>query len=195
MARHKEAPDELNENQKAFCYEYIFDWNGSRAYKMAYQDVTDETARVNASKLLTNTNIKAFIDDIQKDLEKTAGISRLKVIREHQKIAFSSIANLHDTWITRKEFDKLSQDQKDCISEIQTQTRIEKDYSNDPEGTPMQVDYVKIKLYDKQKSLDSISKMLGYDAAKKVDLNVKGVKSYKIVPASERIGRAGNSDK
>jgi hypothetical protein len=32
---------------------------------------------------------------------------------------------------------------------------------------------VKIKLYDKQKALDSISKLLGYNPAEKVDLNMK----------------------
>jgi hypothetical protein len=40
----------------------------------------------------------------------------------------------------------------------------------------MQVEFVKIKLYDKQKALDSISKMLGYDSASKIDLSSMGEK-------------------
>jgi len=45
------------------------------------------------------------------------------VMEEHKKLAFSSIANLHNTWITRKEFEELTEDQKACISEITTQVK------------------------------------------------------------------------
>ncbi len=188
----KEELKELTESQKTFCLEYIFDWNGSRAYKVAYPGVEDSTARTNASKLLTNANIKVFLEEIQKDLEKTAGISRLRVIREHEKIAFSSIAHLHDTWITRKAFEQLTQDQKDSIAEIQTQTRRIVDFTVNPadkDGTLVDIEFVKIKLYDKQKSLDSINKMLGYDAAQKIALSTdETIKSFKIVPSSSRKG-------
>jgi len=90
----------LSERHKAFCKEYIFDWNGSRSYMTAYPDVTSpEVARAAASRLLTNVNVKEYIELIQKDLEKLAGISRLKVLNEHMKLAYSSIAHLHNTWI------------------------------------------------------------------------------------------------
>jgi|SRR6188768_3995067 len=182
---------ELTESQKAFCREWIYDFNGSRAYKIAYPGVNDDTARANASKLLANPNIRAFAKEIQENLEELAGISRLMVIQEHQKIAFSSIAHLHNTWVERKEFDKLSDDQKSCIAEIQTQTRIEMKFNRESEEEePIQVDFVKVKLFDKQKSLDSISKMLGYEAPKKIEVS-GGIKSYKIVPASQRTGNPG----
>ena len=52
------------ERQKRFADEYIIDLNATRAYKVAYQTVKkDETAAVNASKLLRNTNIKSYIDE------------------------------------------------------------------------------------------------------------------------------------
>lgn len=177
----------LNGKQKRFCEEYIFDFNGTRAYKAAYPDMkSDEGATVNASKLLTNANIQAYIKQLEADLSKTSGISRLMVLREHEKLAFSSIAHLRDTWITLKEFEKLTPEQKACIAEIQTQTRIEMKYKAESEEMePVQVDFVKIKLYDKQKALDSISKMLGFDAPEKIEVS-GGIKSYKIVPASTR---------
>lgn len=54
----------MTDNQRKFCDEYLKDCNGSRAYKAAYPNVkSDEAARVNASKLLTKTNIKAYIDE------------------------------------------------------------------------------------------------------------------------------------
>jgi phage terminase small subunit len=160
----------LTEKNKIFCREYIFDWNGSRAYKVAYPNVTDETAKVNASRLLTNANLKEYIKEIQLNLEELAGISRLKVISEHMKMAFSSIAHLHNTWIERKDFESLTDEQKQCIEEISTKTQHKTEWEfEEGEKVPVDytVEYVKIKLYDKQKSLDAINKMLGYDAAVK----------------------------
>jgi phage terminase small subunit len=105
-------------------------------------------------------------------LAETAGISRLMVLREHQKMAFSSIAHLHLTWIKRKDFEELTEDQKSCIAEIDTKikTEFEFDPENPNEKNPITVEYVKIKLYDKQKALDSISKMLGFEAPTKTEL-------------------------
>jgi phage terminase small subunit len=53
---------ELTPKQKIFCDEYLIDTNGTRAYKTAYNTGNTNTAKVNASKLLTNTNIKEYID-------------------------------------------------------------------------------------------------------------------------------------
>ena len=55
---------ELTEKQQRFCEEYLIDLNATRAYKAVYKNCKkDESARVNGSKLLTNTNIKAYIDE------------------------------------------------------------------------------------------------------------------------------------
>ncbi len=165
---------ELNEKQKAFCREYIFDWNATRAYRLAYPDTTnDNSAAASASALLRNPKIEKYIDEIQKDLEKLAGLSRLRIINEHMKLAFSSIAHLHNSWIERKEFESLTNEQKACIAEIDTKTKTEYEYNPDSQQKePVRVEYVRIKLYDKQKALDSISKMLGYDAPSKIEVGV-----------------------
>lgn len=169
MAENSEEIEQkdLTESQKVFCNEWIFDFNGSRAYKVAFPGCADSTARTEASKLLTNPNIRAFTRLLQDNLAETSGISRLRVIKEHEKLAFSSIAHLHNTWIERKEFDQLTDDQKACISQIETQTRMERNPIED--GPPIQIDFVKIRLYDKQKSLDAINKMLGYDAPQQME--------------------------
>ena len=177
--KHKETKKEKNllkpltEKQKAFCREYVFDWNASRAYKAAYPNVTDGTARANSSDLLTNTNIQQYCFEIQKDLEKLCGISKAMIINEHKKLAFSSIAYLHNTWIERKEFDQLTDEQKLCIEEISTKIQHKIEWEGDGDKripVDYTVEYVKIKLYSKQRSLESISKMQGYDAPTKVIL-------------------------
>lgn len=172
-----DKPDkELTESQKAFCMEWIFDFNGSRAYKAAYPDSSIESARSSACDLLAKPNIKTYCKQLQENLAETSGISRLRVIREHEKLAFSSIAHLHNTWITRKEFDELTEDQKASIAEISTQTRQETVGKGTHDESVIDVDFVKIKLWDKQKSLDSINKMLGFDVAQKIDVTSKGDK-------------------
>lgn len=53
----------MTEKQKRFADEYIIDLNGTRAYKAAYPSVkSDHTATVNAGRLLTNADIKSYVD-------------------------------------------------------------------------------------------------------------------------------------
>lgn len=164
----------LTEKQKVFCREYVIDWNGSRAYKIAYPNVNDATARANASALLTKTNIQAYCELIQNDLEKLCGISKARILNEHLKLAFSSIAHLHNTWITRKQFDELTDEQKACIKSIESSVE-EKNIGGKTAANQkfIEAETVKITLFDKQKALDSISKMQGYDAPSKVELTGK----------------------
>jgi phage terminase small subunit len=189
MKKVKEA-EELTGKQKLFCEEYIFDFNATRAAKAA--GYSEETARSIGSENLSKPDIQAYIKVLQSDLERTSGISRLRVLREHEKLAFNSIAHLHDTWITRKAFESLTDEQKAGIAEIQTQTRTEMKYDpTSEEMEPVQVDFVKVKLYDKQKALDSISKMLGFDAPEKVEHKISELKSFKILGAAGK----GNTGK
>lgn len=54
----------MTEKQKRFADEYIIDLNGTRAYKAAYPSVkSDHTATVNAGRLLTNADIKSYVDE------------------------------------------------------------------------------------------------------------------------------------
>ena len=149
----------LTPKQQIFCQEYIIDWNGTRAYLKAYPSVKkDSVARANASRLLTNANILNFINDRLNNLEQEAGVSALRVLLEIKKIAFSSMIDFHETWVTLKDFETLSDPQKACIQEITTQTRT----ITDPDGNDIQVDYVKIKLFDKLKALEALGKILNY---------------------------------
>lgn len=147
----------LKPEHRIFVNEYTYDWNGARAYKVAYPNAKDDTARSGAWHLVTNPNIKKAIELAQRDLEKIVGVSKQRVLMEEMKIAFSSIAHLHNSWIERKDFDQLTDDEKACIQEIDTKV-IQK-------GDETAV-MVKIKLYDKQKSLEAIRRMLGYNEEK-----------------------------
>lgn len=54
----------MTEKQKRFADEYIIDLNATRAYKAVYKNIkNDETAKANGSRLLTNANVKKYIDE------------------------------------------------------------------------------------------------------------------------------------
>ena len=54
----------MTEKQKRFAEEYIIDCNATRAYKVAYPHVkSDAVARANGSRLLSNANVKAYIEE------------------------------------------------------------------------------------------------------------------------------------
>ncbi|RHW58463.1 terminase small subunit [Clostridium botulinum] len=84
----------LTPKQKIFCDEYLVDLNATRAYKAAYKSVKkDETARANSSRLLTNANIKSYIDKRMKDREKRTEITQDFVLKELYAIAKSNGSN------------------------------------------------------------------------------------------------------
>jgi phage terminase small subunit len=165
--------DELTEKQRLFCEYYIENWNASDAARRA--GYSENTAGAIGGENLKKPIIKDYIKNIQLDLEKVAGLSKLKVLNEHKKIAFSSMSELHKTWIERIEWEKISIDHKACVKKIEYKTMDKAVYNPDTgETESYTVEYVKVELYDKLKSLDSISKMLGYDAPQKVDLTTNG---------------------
>lgn len=176
----KSIIDGLTDKQKRFCYEYVLHLNGTKAAINA--GYSEKTACVIASENLTKPNIKAVIDHMQNNLAETAELSALKILEEHKKMAFSSIGFMHDTWIERKDFDELSDAQKASIKSITTKI-LKKNIGTQQDPEIVDVEYVKIELYDKQKSLDAINTMLGYNQPIRIDQTssvvINEIKSYK----------------
>jgi phage terminase small subunit len=165
-------PKKLTTKEQLFCIEYCSNGsNGTRAAIAA--GYSEKTAKEIATQNLSKLHIQAEINRLRGSFEELAekkGITRMAVLMKHWEIANSSIAHLHNTWIERKEFELLTDEQKACISEISTSV---KKMVVDGSETPISVEYVKIKLCDKQKALDSISKMMGYDAPIKSEQKIE----------------------
>ena len=74
--------NELNAKQKIFCEEYAKHGNGTLAYKTAYPTTKkDETAKTAASRLLTNVNVKKYIEKFS-NIKTNKRIATLEEIRE-----------------------------------------------------------------------------------------------------------------
>ena len=159
----------LTPKQERFCYEYLA--NGFNATKAATKaGYSEKTARSIGQENLTKPDILTRIQKMKDNLAETAGISALMIAQEHIKIAFSSVAHLHNTWVERKELDQLTEDQKACIQEVSTKVMKVK---SGLLGDFTDVEYVRIKTYDKQKSLDALNVMLGYNAPIKNEITGK----------------------
>lgn len=67
----------LSSQQRKFCEEYVNNGtNGTKAYLSAYKSCKREnTARVNASRLLTKANIIEYISELQEKLKENAIMS------------------------------------------------------------------------------------------------------------------------
>jgi len=164
----KELKKKLTNKEKNFCHEYIIDWNGARAARKAgYSHKTCcEIATQNLSKL----HIQEYIDYIKDDYEKECKISKTRQLNELIKIAYSNIAHLHNTWIELKEFEQLTDKEKQCIESIETKTEVKKEYDKlEKEYNSIDIKFIKIKLYSKLSAIEQINKMMGYNAPDKLE--------------------------
>lgn len=76
--------EKLTDKQKRFCEEYVIDWNATRSAIAA--GYSESSAKEIGCENLTKPNINDYIEDIQKDLSKLAGVSALGNILELKKI-------------------------------------------------------------------------------------------------------------
>ena len=153
----------LTDKQRRFCEEYVVDWNATRAAIAA--GYSKKTARQIATETLSKPYIREYIDEIQKDLSKLTGVTATRNILELKKIAYSSIASFKKDWMTEKEFNDLTEEQLACISDIQYQTRTTGETTET---------IVKFKLHDKQRAIEILNKMLGFNESDKLDITTNG---------------------
>ena len=183
MKKEKQKPQEtknkcgLTEKERLFCAFYA--GNGFNASKAARDaGYSEKTSKEIGCNLLTKINIRAEIERLKQNFEEQVnalGITKIGILLKHWEIANSSIAHLHNTWIELKEFEKLTDEQKAIIKEIDTKTEIRQIPSFDSENMTQQmveVKWVRVSLYDKQKALDSIAKMMGWNEKTQIDLDL-----------------------
>ena len=179
---NEENKDKLTDKQERFCYEYVLHLNATKAAINA--GYSEKTAYSIGFENLTKPEIQERIRRMQDNLSETAELSALRVIKEHEKIAFTSIAHLHRTWITRTDFESLTDDQKSAIKSISTKV-VKTNIGSSDEPEIVDVEYVKIELFDKQKSLDAINEMLGYKAPVKQEIQSSGININFVNHASD----------
>ena len=157
----------LTFKQEKFINRYLECGNASEAYRYAYDcsKTSDAVVYNKASLLLSKGEVRVRLGYLKAHLAEAAGISALRIIREHEKIAFSDATRMRSGWMSLKEFEALTPDERACIKSVETKTRK----IVNENGETVLDEQVKVTLYDKQKALDSITAMLGYNAPQKIE--------------------------
>ena len=132
----------------AYCSDYTF--NGTRAYQdIVAPDMDNNSAAASASRLLRSVNVrKAVSIQMEWQLRDTDALAR-RIIDEHSKIAFAHSSMIMDGinsfgYIV-KDFADIPDEYKAAIAGFKkTETGM-----------------LEVKFYDKQKSLDSLARILG----------------------------------
>lgn len=168
----------LTIKQDKACIKYLECGDKTAAYRYAYNcsKMSDATVWNNAYKLFQNNEVITRIEYLKNHLAEAAGLSALKIVNEHKKIAFSDATRIRSGWMDLKDFEELTDEEKACIQTVETKTTIRKD----PNGNNIEDVFVRVKLYDKQKALDSLTQILGFNAPIKNEHTGEGGAPIKI---------------
>lgn len=159
--------EKLTDKQQRFCDEYLVDFNGTQAAIRA--GYSKNTANEQAARLLANVSIQGQIKSKQNKVANKLEITVERVLQEYARIAFSDITTLYAEDGSFKKFQDMTADERAVLSSLEVE--------EDKEGIGFTR---KVKVWDKKGALDSICKVLGYNAAIKQDLKVenKGVSGF-----------------
>lgn len=155
MAKRINKSNGLNDRQNRFCEEYIKDLIGDLAAVRA--GYSKKTARIIASRLLTQVNIQLRIKELMEKRSKRTEITADKVLKELAKIGFADLKDYmswNDEKITIIDSEKVD---ASAVSEVMyTETTIPQKNGDDIVKVQK-----KIKLYDKVAALTKIGEHLG----------------------------------
>lgn len=165
-----------------FCQEYLIDLNGTQAAIRA--GYSKRSAKEIASENLTKPNIKKWIEDQQKAIAKRTELTQDRILQEYAKIAFSDIRKIFNEQNAVIDIKDIDDDTAASISS----TESFEEYGSDGALSGFTK---KVKLWDKVRALDSISKVLGYNAPEKFEventgtLNIISATDYKKLSSNE----------
>ena len=149
----------LNEKQKRVVSEYIIDLNAKQAAIRA--GYSPKGAEPQASRLLSNAKIQVEIAKAMEDRGKRTGITQDRVLAELSAIAFAKATDYvevdDDGSVKIKPTAELTEEQKKAIASIK-------------EGA----NGIEIKLTDKTKALEMLSRHLGL-FNDKLNVNVEAI--------------------
>lgn len=166
----------LTEKQEKFCREYLKTLNASEAYRRVYNcdRMKPTSIERKAAELVASPSVSARLDYLREHAAEAANISLHRIVAEHAKIAFSDATRVRSGWYTLKEFNELTEDERACIKSVETKQRK----VLDEDGQTVVEEWVKVQVYDKQKALDALCTILGYNSPQKLegDFRLSGVK-------------------
>jgi phage terminase small subunit len=168
--KDSEGNEILTAKEKEFCLQYSICRNGTQAaIKAGY---SKETAQEIASQKLLKVIIKDEIDRLNGNFEEVAasmGVTKANILKIQLDFVNTDLPDCFESWVTRKELNTLTVEQRRCILEIESKVEY-KVFNEDNKKGKRKIEWVKVRWIDKQKALESINKMLGFNAPEKREI-------------------------
>lgn len=155
---------ELTEAQRVFVREYVYDFNATRAYRIAFPRCTYGACRVEACRLLTNPSVAKEIKAAKIEQAKLSGVSVKKVLRELAAIAFSDQQDYFEPDPDNggkpkpRPFNEIPTAARKAIASIKIKSRR---LCAGKDKTEWEIEDFEYKLYDKNAALDKFCTRLG----------------------------------
>ncbi len=148
----------LSNKQIAFCNEYVVDFNATQAAIRA--GYSKRTAAVIASENLIKPNIQTYLKGLQDHLAVKHSVTKDMIVQELKKIGFSDIRKIFGESGCLKDISKIDDATAAAISSVEVD---ELQLGGISIGKTK-----KLKFWAKTNALDSLAKMLGYNAPEKI---------------------------
>lgn len=146
----------LTDKQERFCEEYLKDFNATAAYiRAGYAVQSESSARVNASKLLTNTNVQGHLATLRKAVQHRSTVTLERTVEEISRVAFANITNVLSfdaTSVTIKDSDTLPEGVSAAIESV-TITETETEHSTNRKHS--------LKMHNKMSALTLLADFFG----------------------------------
>ena len=151
---------EITDKMRQFVDEYLIDLNGTQAAIRA--GYSESTAQEQSSQLLARPDIRALIEQAQKDRVDRVQINQDTTVNELKTIAFSDVADFvivkEGGVIEQRPFNELKKEQTRCVKKIKQTVRT----AQSSDGAVIhQTAVLELDLYDKVKSLELLGRHLG----------------------------------
>ncbi len=151
---------EITDKMRQFVDEYLIDLNATQAAIRA--GYSEATAQEQSSQLLARADIRALIEEAQKDRVDRVQISQDTTVNELKRIAFSDVADFvivkEGGVIEQRPFNELKKEQTRCVKKIKQTVRT----AQSSDGSILhQTATLEIELHDKLKALELLGRHLG----------------------------------
>ena len=166
---------DLTRKQQIFCKEYVIDFNGARAARVA--GYSEGTARATACENLTKPYITDYISELTAIRNERLRVDADKVVQELAKIAFT---NMDDFGVWDSEGNFLLKSSEDMSEEAKASLNNVNFTTSTKEG--ITDSSLKVTRYDKLKALEMLARHTG---AFNEDQSNKGVINVTIGKPSE----------
>lgn len=153
------ADDKLTGKQEAFCNEYLVDLNGTKAAIRA--GYSETSAAEVASQNLRMSNIQERITQLRQQTGKAYNITRERIAQELAMIAFGDTRILFDENGALKSPENWSDEGRIISSYEESLTEFGDEKTGGTKTTK------KVRQWDKNKAIDSLNRLMGYNAPEK----------------------------